>query len=561
MHYYIRFDPWHHCVLDIRWINLFKFRLYANVFYFWKHAYSVVCMDVIGQITAGEHGSILIRQKAGETIEIGDLLVATDKDAEETYLLQVFNLMYGSQLDSRNIQMIAGMNLEGHTTTSFFERDMRTYLLAELKAVLIIDNKTGKTRVPKTLPPFLSSIKPVSPDDLKFLTVPDNPLFLGHIRSGSKVLEDVPVYIDGLSAFTHHILIPATTGRGKSNLVKVMLWSVIDKRYCGILVLDPHNEYYEAIKAHPSYDTNVKYYTPQGPSMPVGADSLMLNLRLIKPWHFNGIIHFSEAQSDALYVFRNLYQDNWLEELLKHDARYVDSEGDFHGVKRGTLSALQRKIKIALGLSLEGGRVVSRNRVFTTIGAENTIDDIITALESGFKVIVDTSRLNEQSELLIASIIASDVMDRFKRYKAEGELNSKPVISIILEEAPRVLSGGAGEPSIFGAIAREGRKFKVGLTAITQLVSVIPHDVLANMNTKIILGNEMAEERRSIIANASQDLSRDDKMISSLDKGEAIVSSVFTRFAVPVKVPLFEEHRDKYLSRAPKVKETLISYE
>ena len=101
----------------------------------------------------------------------------------------------------------------------------------------------------------------------------------------------------------------------------------------------------------------------------------------------------------------------------------------------------------------------------------------------------------------------------------------------------------------------------MGLTAITQLVSVIPHDVLANMNTKVILGNEMAQERSAIIANASQDLSKDDKMISSLDRGEAIISSVFTRFAIPVKVPLFDEYADKYVKNRPQREETLIAFE
>jgi len=61
------------------------------------------------------------------------------------------------------------------------------------------------------------------------------------------------------------------------------------------------------------------------------------------------------------------------------------------------------------------------------------------------------------------------------------------------------------------------------------------------MNTKIIMGNEMAQERAEIIGSASQDLSADNRTIASLDKGEAIVSSIFTKFAVPVKIPLFEE--------------------
>jgi hypothetical protein len=65
------------------------------------------------------------------------------------------------------------------------------------------------------------------------------------------------------------------------------------------------------------------------------------------------------------------------------------------------------------------------------------------------------------------------------------------------------------------------------------------------MNTKIILGNELSSERSAIIDSASQDLSADDQNIASLDKGEAIITSNFTRFAVPIKIPLFEEYIEK----------------
>jgi hypothetical protein len=42
--------------------------------------------------------------------------------------------------------------------------------------------------------------------------------------------------------------------------------------------------------------------------------------------------------------------------------------------------------------------------------------------------------------------------------------------------------------------------------------------------------------------SAAQDLSADDRNIASLDLGEAIISSNFTRFAIPIQTPLFEDH-------------------
>jgi hypothetical protein len=78
------------------------------------------------------------------------------------------------------------------------------------------------------------------------------------------------------------------------------------------------------------------------------------------------------------------------------------------------------------------------------------------------------------------------------------------------------------------------------------------------MNTKIILGNEMAIERRAVIDSAAQDLSEDERNIASLDKGEAIVTSNFTKFAVPIQIPLFEEYIEQTTSKEQKGKMVFV---
>ncbi len=56
-------------------------------------------MTLCGQIVAGQVGSILIREKSGEKIELGDLLVVDD--AEGYLIIQVYDLLYGSQISVR----------------------------------------------------------------------------------------------------------------------------------------------------------------------------------------------------------------------------------------------------------------------------------------------------------------------------------------------------------------------------------------------------------------------------------------------------------------------------
>jgi uncharacterized protein len=466
-------------------------------------------LNVLGQIISGGFGEILVRQKAGEKLEIGGLLVAESPGGGK-HLLQVYDLAYGSQVSAEARELASGMKLEGvGEETRFFEEEFRNYVLAKVKGLVEI---TGKPHAVKTLPRFFSMVRGVEEKDLQLLEDADKKLFLGFVRSGSRQLGK-EVALDGEKVLTHHVLIPASTGRGKSNLVKVMLWSLMESDYCGVLVLDAHGEYQRALERHPKARGGLVVYSPNPRN---GAITLKINKSLVKPWHFNGVTRFSEAQREALYTAFNEHGEDWLDALLEGKA--------LDNVHEGTAAVLQRKMRLLLKESL-----------FVNAGSNTVVDDVAEALFSGKKAVIDTSAFGGETELLVASILTNAVFSSARREKEH-----RPV-SIVLEEAPRVLNESAGS-NVFSTIAREGRKFGVGLIAITQLASLIPKEVLANLNTKIILGNEMRSEREAIIGSAAQDLSDDYKAIGALDKGEAIVSSVFTPCALPVKVPLFDDY-------------------
>lgn len=496
-------------------------------------------MSFTGQIVGGEFGDIIIRQKSDEEIELGELLIAyKEDDKSEFMILQVYTLEYGSQTDTKILEMMSGLQLEGFgEDTEYMEKDLRNYIIGRAKAVLHVkkDDTGWVTRIPKILPPFFTKLEKINEESLKFLTKPDNPVYIGNIRTGSKVLP-VKVYLNGEDMLTHHVIIPATTGRGKSNVVKVMVMNLLDCDYCGLLIMDPHDEYYGrgciGLKDVENADENLIYYS----RAPINNQpTLRCNLSLIKPYDMMSVLSLTEAQERACLTFYREYKDIWIKKLLTADEDY----GIPDGVQEVTHIALKRKISIALGVRVANGKIISRDSIFTDEGGESFVDHVVKDLEDGKKVIIDTSRISEDAEILIASMIMSEVLQRHRAYKGEGTLDDKPVISAIIEEAPRVLSGE--KHTIFRTIAREGRKFKVGIVAVTQLVNMIPREILANMNTKIIMGTEMKQERDAIIGSASQDLSKEAKMIASLDRGEAIVSSIFTKFAIPITVPKFED--------------------
>jgi hypothetical protein len=507
-----------------------------------------------GQIISGKFGEILARQKYGKEFELGEILVAEDESTKQKFFLQVYDIQYGAQISQQNLELVSGMNLEEEAELQFMDKELRTYKIAFLKSLLTVKGKNTRNNtsnnntdkdisnltsasISKSLPEVFTKLRIIKNEDLSFITRPKSPLFFGNLRSGSQVL-DVPLYLDGKAVLTHHILITGTTGKGKSVLMSNIIWDATSQDYCSLLVLDPHDEYYGrnnpkgilGLKDHPS--GKVYYYTSKNP--PKGALSLKINLTMLKPQHF-GCLDFSDAQEQAMHAFYREHGTKWVEAII------LDKTVKVNFIE-ATVSVLKRRLMQLLDLDFDGEQLFC-NGIFDIKAGESTIPNIVKALEDKSTVIVDTSNFSGQVELLIGSMIATEIFRKYKNYKMSGN-NDKPVVSIVLEEAPRVLGKEILErgSNIFSTIAREGRKFNVGLIAITQLPSLIPREILANINTKIILGTEMMNERQAIIDSASQDLSTDSRNIAALDKGECIISSNFAKFPIPVKIPFFQDY-------------------
>jgi len=322
-----------------------------------------------GQVISGEFGKILVRQKSDQKLELGELLISESGDNK--ILMQVFDLIYGSQISQQNLELISGLKLEENTDTEFFDKNLRNYMLAGLKNLVTIKN--NNVFVSKLMPSFFSEVREITKDDLSFLTKPQNPLFIGNLRSGSKML-DVPIFLEGSKVLSHHILISGTTGKGKSNLIINILWNLINQDYCGILVLDPHDEYYGrnsiGLKDNVLND-KVVYYTPKPPS---GTKTLKINLHAIKPHHFDGVVDFSDAQEQALILYYKYFGTDWIKNIL--------FERKIEGVSfiEQTISVVKRRLLYLLDLEIQGENIVTKG-IFDLNAGENTINDISKELE------------------------------------------------------------------------------------------------------------------------------------------------------------------------------------
>lgn len=115
------------------------------------------------------------------------------------------------------------------------------------------------------------------------------------------------------------------------------------------------------------------------------------------------------------------------------------------------------------------------------------VSDIVSLVERGGIAIVDVSEVDNVQGDLVAITLARRLFEH--RMELGVEEASKSIVGIISEEAPLYLSHEKVKTPFnpFARIAREGRKFNIGLVAVTQMATLIDKQILANFNTMIIL--------------------------------------------------------------------------
>lgn len=485
-------------------------------------------MQVVGQVIAGDvDGTVIIRQRAGGKLRLGDLL--TCESDSGPMLMQVYAVGTGSQLSERVKEMMSGTMLAGPKVADFYEPETPIYRLAEAKLVFVMDG--DEFGAPKgTVDPF-TQVRRATAKDMSFMEGPGHGrVHFGKVRSGNREMSGDGLWLDSTKTVTHHMLVAASTGRGKSNFVKCMLWRLMSSGGTGMLVLDSHREYGGLI-SHPRASERLTYYTSSRKPRP-GTISLKVNVRSVRPSNLHGVVDITDAQDRMMNTMYDKHGDLWIERL-EEAVKADQDEDDKQNGSPVTRDRLLSKVRYALGLT-------KANSVFSTesgVGSV-TIKDIVDRLAAGQVVVVDTVGLSQKVEQTIGNMLAGAVLNKYKLAAEEEMMDSLPPVGVILEEAPRVL---ADANNSYSEIAREGRKFKVGLVAVTQIASDIPESVMANLSTKVIFGNEAYKERKTIIESAAQDMSKDSRSIATLTPGEAIVTSFHTPFAVPIKVQLFED--------------------
>lgn len=492
----------------------------------------------LGRVIGQSVQEVRFRALYGKPFYLGDILVAEDDDSGERYLLRVTNMTYGAEASSPDwMERTAGTLLRlAEQATGLAEKEARLYLVGHCALLGYV--KQGAFRKAKTLPAHFSRVRRASVADWDFLAAYAGDLEAGYLRSGEELIP-VPVGVQGSEAIPHHIGVFATTGMGKSNLMKVLAASAIGAGQYGVLILDPHGEYHDGgspkrkgLLHHPRARENLLVYSARKLKGP--HTHIQLSAHEIGAGDLMNIYEFSGPQREFLDAARHRFGPGWLVDVHEKPAQELSQvfQGQFH---EGTINVVKRRI-----------HRIFRHGLVHRDAAVSVSSAILQQLRAGKVVLVDTGGLFETEELLIATVLARAVFEANKNLFGEPGFEAMPPCLITLEEAQRVLGRGTQASSnIFAQIAREGRKFKTGLCAITQQPKLLDTEVLSQFNTLFILGLSDQRDRAILQDSAKQDVTSLENEIQSLMPGEALITSPHVPFAMPVKVHLFEEHVER----------------
>jgi uncharacterized protein len=487
----------------------------------------------------------------GTDLFLGELLAAEDTERGRRYLFRVIDVTYGSDSTDPNwAERTAGAYMAGDaagTPYSIHDPEQRLYKVAETAPLGYVD-AAGEFRKPKSLPAQFARVTAPTPEDFEFLRGRMGDLRVGILRSGEDTI-DLEVGIHG-PTLASHLGVFATTGMGKSNLMKVLAGAVLESqgRYA-VLVFDPHGEYLDGgggtrrgLRDHPWAAERLKVYATR-PGVGAQATALRLTLGEITLGDLQTAYDWSPAQIEAIYRLARLYREDWLP-AVADEAEDPEELAKQTGAATSTIQVIRRRAQRILELPC-----ISRDSSQASLS-----DRIVGQLSEGYSVLVETSGLSDMEEVLVASVITRRLMDA----AAEAYLDDRdrfaalPPTLVALEEAQRVLSRAKrSDENVFPRVAREGRKFKVGLCAVSQQPKLIDDELLSQFNTFFILGLADEKDRNILRSSSKQDIKDLGPEIQTLMPGEAIVTTLEAPFALPARTYLYEEYLKAVKGPAP----------
>ncbi|WP_048058182.1 DNA double-strand break repair helicase HerA [Pyrococcus yayanosii] len=390
----------------------------------------------------------------------------------------------------------------------------------------------------------------------------------GSMEVGTLLMRDsVKISLDVDELVSRHFAVLAVTGAGKSNAIAVMVAGIVEGLGGTVVVLDPHGDYVR-LRLPKTGDELVNVIdariTPElldsdelAEILGVRRDAQIQRTFLERAWDTVRQGNQNIGGRELLVKLREKLNE-WVE---NGGGEYWDPfEGRYKKIENLDSNTKNTILKVVMRIS----------RFLRNYGHLLTSEDLLAKIEAGKVNVIDLAPLEEEQMKVVVSrflrrlfearVDYESALKREESGKVDEELLrekrriegmypalTEPVL-VIVEEAH--IFAPQGEESdvarILGRIAREGRKFGVGLGIVSQRPNRLNEDVLSQTNTKIILRIVNPKDQEYVL-RASEQLSKDllDD-IAGLGRGEAVIVGQAVKLPALVKIYDFKKLGGNY---------------
>lgn len=357
-------------------------------------------------------------------------------------------------------------------------------------------------------------------------------------------------------------MIFAQSGFGKTNLVKVLVYNMIGDTSYGKLIFDLNGEYFlKGIKTYGLGDINddkvknnlVVYSDKEFPEIYkkqnrfINGGNVLINMK--QHLTIGDILNFSAGFSEVMKSFLLYLDDEGISNFIQNIDNYVNDPSklhkdfpDFFGeMKKNEPDASARKTIMAIRKRIrhliDEGKGLHSN-------SSTLLEDVFKHLKAGKTVVIDLSLKDNMDASIISTIIVRKLFENNKANFTSG--NPKDVIHtvIFVEEAQNVLSEEfvKSNANPFVRVAKEGRKFGLGLVAITQRPSAISEEIRTQAENFFAFHMGNSDDIKALIkSNINYE-----GVIANFIQRETIPGNLYMvsseqAFALPVRVHEFEK--------------------
>jgi len=357
----------------------------------------------------------------------------------------------------------------------------------------------------------------------------------------------------------------AQSGFGKTNLVEVLLYNIVQKENYGKLIFDLNGEYFlSSQKTYGLGDLDEEYIKK---NLVVFTDKKIgeenekkfnykgnVLINMINHLTVGDILNFGTGFSEVMKSFLIYLDDEEVSDFIKNIDDYVQNPANLHKDFADFFGEMKKNKKNEFEPDMGARKTIMaiRKRIRHLIDEgkglhsddSTLVEDVFRYLKQGKTIIIDLSLKDSMDASIISTILVRKLFENNKANYTSDEQDEVIKTVIFIEEAQNVLSEEFVRSNVnpFVRIAKEGRKFGLGMVAITQRPSAIAEEIRTQAENFFAFHMGNSDDIRALVkSNVNYE-----GVISKFIQRETIIGNLYMvssgqSFALPVRVKEFEK--------------------